>query len=154
MTSPGSEAAPTILFGHDLRSRACDVLIAKVSRLAWPGHEPQIEEIGSLEAAWEALDRISPHPAGALVVACLDFVPAPRAGITFASWAAALALPVLVVSHSRRWVGADSPVAGLAISSPNATTSELSHALELARAPRAPAFSPDEAFPSRPSWLG
>lgn len=154
MTFPVSESSPTILFGHDLRSRACDILIAKVSRLAWPGQDPQIEEIGSLEAAWEALDRVSPHPASALVVACLDFVPAPRAGITFASWAAALALPVLVVSHSRRWVGADSPVAGLVISSPNASSAELGHALELARAPKASSFSPDEAFPSRPSWLG
>lgn len=152
--TPATAASPTILFGHDLRSRACDLLIAKVARIAFPGREPQIEEIGSLEAAWEALDRVSPEPSGALVVACLDFVPAPRAGITFASWAAALALPVLVVTHSRRWVGADSPVAGLAISSPNASTGELEHAIELARAPKASSFSPDEAFPSRPSWLG
>lgn len=164
MTSPDSALPPTILFGHDLASRACDLLIARLARVAFARNELQmldapsfpveIEEIGSLEAAWEALDRLSPQPSNALVVACLDFIPSPRAGVTFASWAAALALPVLVVSHSRRWVGVDSPVAGLPILSPNASTAELTHALDHARSPKPSRFAPDEAFPSRPSWLG
>lgn len=159
MTPPGSEASPTILFGHDIASRACDLLMARVARLAFPkgafpGAEPQIEEIGSLEAAWEALDRVSPQPSSALVVACLDFRPAPRAGVTFASWAAALALPVVVVTHSARWVGADSPVAGLPLLNPNASSADLAQALEQARSPKPSWFTPDEAFPSRPSWLG
>ena len=59
MTSPDSEASPTILFGHDVASRACDLLMAKLARIAFAGNDPQIEEIGSLEAAWEALDRLS-----------------------------------------------------------------------------------------------
>ncbi len=154
MTSPDSEALPTILFGHDVASRACDLLIAKLGRSAFAPVEPQIEEIGSLEAAWEALDKLSPHPSRALVVACLDLAPSPRAGVTFASWAAALALPVVVVTHSRRWVGADSPVAGLPLLNPNASSADLALALEQARAPKQSWFAPDEAFPSRPSWLG
>jgi hypothetical protein len=154
MTPPGSEASPTILVGHDVASRACDLLMARLARSAFPGTEPQIEEIASLEDAWEALDRLSPHPSSALVVACLDLKPSPRAGVTFASWAAALALPVVVVTHSARWVGADSPVAGLPLLNPNASSAELAHALEQARSPKPSWFAPDEAFPSRPSWLG
>jgi len=120
-----------------------------------PGAElPQVDEIGSLEAAWEALDRAASQPGSTLVVACLDLGPAPRAGVTFASWAAALALPVVVVTHSRRWLEADSPVAGLPGLTPNATPDEIARALLQARSPKPSWFAPDEAFPSRPSWLG
>ncbi len=152
MLSPPSQ----ILLGHDPSSPLCDLVVGRlVRRIAAAARVmPSIEEVGSLEAGWEALDRASHAQLPPLVLACLDLVPAPRAGLSFAGWAAALALPVILISHGTRWVERDSAASELVQLSPLASDEEVGQALSRALVPRAAYVPPDDAFPARPSWLG
>ncbi|NUP04689.1 MAG: hypothetical protein HOW73_01370 [Polyangiaceae bacterium] len=162
----------TVLFAHDPGSSTCDALI---ERVGVAGQQlfvsSSLEELGSLEAAWVALDRARRSADTTLVLACLDLPPAPRAGATVAEWARSLKLPVVTVAHGRRWIPANrSGVALLPTLSPTADPEEIVRVLDatvakgLAVAASGPptvtaladaGFEPaPESFPGRPSWLG
>jgi len=180
MTSPisfrsTSGSGLSLLLAHDQRSGACDHLIERVATIASAserrlglGQSLHLEELGSLEAGWVALERAARQSSPsqrALVLACLDLPPAPRAGATLATWATALALPVVVVAHSRRWLPlGESVLSTLPVLSPTADDAEIAAALSSAlSSPTRGGFGPGalgpalldpEEFPSRPSWLG
>lgn len=151
----------TVIWVHDTMSRACDLLIDRVLTAAadTSGGAPwHVEEIGSLEAAWVALDKIrrarqSPEAEEVLVVTCLDLPPAPRAGGTVAAWARAIHLPVVLVTYGRRWLpigGSSSPLL-----SPSASSEEIVSVVDSVLLPSGGRIeAPPESFPGRPSWLG
>lgn len=165
--APASVRTPramTVLLAHDIRSRACDMLGDRVlARLGASKGGCVLEEVGSLESAWVALDRARILHEETLVLACLDLPPAPRAGATVAEWARSLGLPAITVAHGRRWLPAGSSGFELPVLSPSATAEEIERVLvAMVRrtaggrlAPNADAFEPPpESFPGRPSWLG
>jgi hypothetical protein len=150
----------TLLWAHDAQSRACDLLLGELLRQArqdrGPGH---VEEIGSLEAAWVALDRAgglvrsgARQTEDVLVLVCLDLPPVPRGGMTVTGWARSLRMPAIMVTHGRRWLppGAATDLPTL---SPAASREEVARALAMS-AVDAAIESPPESFPGRPSWLG
>lgn len=144
----------SLILAHDLRSSTCDLLVPRVQLAI--GGPSQLEEVGSLEAAWVALDRARRSPGGALVLSCLDLPPAPRAGATVAEWARSLKLPVLAVTRGTRWLPANR--AGLSLLptlSPQAEQGEVERVVQgLLRADLRESFDPPpESFPGRPSWV-
>lgn len=162
------QAQLSLVLAHDLGSRACDHLIERVATIASSSERRRglrqsvhLDEVGSLEAGWQALDRAARQTSPgsrALILACLDLPPAPRAGATLATWAISLGLPVVAVTHSRRWLPlGEGVLSSLPVLSPTADDLEIAAVVSaaLSRAQRAaPRHDVDGPFPSRPSWLG
>lgn len=158
---PSLSQQPTLIWVHDTMSRSCDLLIDRMltaAASASGGALWHVEEIGSLEAAWVALDKVrrarqSPEAEEVLVVSCLDLPPAPKAGGIVNAWARAIHLPVVLVTYGRRWLpvgGSTSPLL-----SPSASSDEIGSVVDsvlLNNGLRIDA--PPESFPGRPSWLG
>ncbi|MBK6516377.1 MAG: hypothetical protein IPG04_20295 [Polyangiaceae bacterium] len=143
-----------LILAHDPRSSACDLLLERVARAV--GGPTVLDDVGSLEAAWVALDRARRAPGGALVLACLDLAPAPRAGATVAEWARSLKLPVVAVTRGARWLPVNR--AGLSLIStlsPAADQAEVDRVVQaLLGADLHETFDPPpESFPGRPSWV-
>lgn len=167
LTAPPSTRTPqllrpiTVVLAHDTRSRACDMVVDRVAaHLVGTGSRPcHVEEAGSLEAAWVALDRARKMRAleEVLVLPCLDLPPAPRGGVTVAGWARSLRLPAIMITHGRRWLPADASTAPIEILSPMADAAEVARILGLVIHPSSDGASIEaapESFPGRPSWLG
>ncbi|MFO0553223.1 MAG: hypothetical protein U0271_32860 [Polyangiaceae bacterium] len=158
----------TVLWAHDLKSRGTDMVFAHIlaaySRVAGDGPSRiSAEEVGSLEGAWVALDKLwtsrSATGLRGLVVACLELPPAPRAAVTLARWAISTGVPVLIVAHGRRWIPDDGGLTHIPVVSPNASPSAVERAVLFAVGPEGTSLpvateAIDESVMSRPSWLG
>ena len=152
----------TVVLAHDPRSRACDMLASHVLAVAARLRGvAQLEEVGSLEAAWVTLDRARWARDDTLVLSCLDLPPVPRGAVTVMGWARSLRMPFLAVTHGRRWLppGVDD----VTVLSPLAAPDDVERTVR-ALVPDPGAGRPErgidvieappESFPGRPSWLG